>query len=262
MTLIHHVDTGNGHPPIVFVHVFACAHSDWEAQVAHLSPDHQTVAVDPRGHGASPGTADECSIERYGTDVAEVLHTLGLTPAVLVGHSMGCRVVIEAALQAPAHTAAVVLVDGSQFAPGMEATLNETFATPDGYSRLTNRWFEEMFTTNSDPAVAAAVVERATALLRPIGEKMLTDLIRYDVGRFSTSLTDLRVPRDGDPERNASGVRWRRGRRRPTWACSVLAFHRCALRSSPTLEQFPQIDEPSQINALLDDFITTVRSPR
>ena len=101
MALIHHVVTGDGRPPIVFVHGFACAHSDWDAQVAHFSPRHQTIAVDLRGHGASPGEAAECSIERYGADVAEVMRALALPPAVLVGHSMGCRVAVEAALQAP-----------------------------------------------------------------------------------------------------------------------------------------------------------------
>ena len=153
MPLIHHVVTGQGRPPIVFVHGFGCAHSDWDAQVAHLSPRHQTVAVDLRGHGASPGTPDECSIERYGADVAEVMQTLALPPAVLVGHSMGCRVVVEAAMQATDRVAGVVLVDGSQFAPAMEATLKETFATPDGYPTLIARWFQEMFTTKSNPAV-------------------------------------------------------------------------------------------------------------
>jgi pimeloyl-ACP methyl ester carboxylesterase len=48
----------------------------------------------------SLGTPDECSIETYGADVAEVMQAFALSPAVLVGHSMGCRVVIEAAFQA------------------------------------------------------------------------------------------------------------------------------------------------------------------
>jgi pimeloyl-ACP methyl ester carboxylesterase len=131
MALIHHVVTGNGWPPIVFVHGFACAHSDWDNQVAHLSPRHQTIAVDLRGHGASPGEPADCSIERYGADVAEVMRALALPPAVLVGHSMGCRVVIEAALQAPARTSGLILVDGSQFAAAMEPVLMQRFAAPD-----------------------------------------------------------------------------------------------------------------------------------
>src|SRR5690348_4122495 len=103
MQLIHHVVTGNGRPSIVFVHGFACSHTDWDAQVARFSPRHQTVAVDLRGHGASSGTAPQCSIERYGADVVDVMRALALPPAVLIGHSMGCRVVMEAALQAPSH---------------------------------------------------------------------------------------------------------------------------------------------------------------
>jgi pimeloyl-ACP methyl ester carboxylesterase len=108
MPLIHHVVTGQGRPPIVFVHGFACAHNDWDAQVTHLSPRHQTVAVDLRVHGASFGTPDKCSVERYGADVAEVTRALALPQAVLVDHSMGCRVVVEAALQAPDHTVAII----------------------------------------------------------------------------------------------------------------------------------------------------------
>ena len=37
MPLIHYVVAGKDHPAVVFVHGFGCAHSDWAAQVAHLS---------------------------------------------------------------------------------------------------------------------------------------------------------------------------------------------------------------------------------
>ena len=107
---------------------------------------------------------------------------------------MGCRVVVEAALQAPAHAAGIVLIDGSQFASAMEMTLRETFAIPDGYSTLARRWFEDMFTVRNDPAVVAAAVERAERLPRPLGEKLLLDMLRYDVGSLTTSLANLRVP--------------------------------------------------------------------
>src|SRR5262245_41884528 len=125
MSMIHHTAKGAGAPPFVLVHGFACASGDWDAQVAHLSGRHRTVAVDLRAHGLTPGQMRDCTIERYGADLAEVMRGLALPPAILVGHSMGCRVVIEAALQAPRHAAAVVLVDGSQFAPAIEPVLRE-----------------------------------------------------------------------------------------------------------------------------------------
>jgi pimeloyl-ACP methyl ester carboxylesterase len=262
MPLIYRVVTGSGRPPVVFVHGFACAHSDWDAQVAHLSPRHQTVAVDLRGHGLSPGTADECSIERYGADVAEVMRAVDLPPAVLVGHSMGCRVVIEAALQAPDHVAGVVLVDGSQFAPAMEAILKKALATPDGFASLTRRWFEDMFTPKSDATVAASVVERAECLPREIGEKVLLDLVRYDVGRLPTAIGNLRVPVMAIQTTYSNERRERRpmikGQTTPYLDMLRSRIPSVRVEIIPDTGHFPQIDESARINALIDSFVTTV----
>jgi pimeloyl-ACP methyl ester carboxylesterase len=262
MALIHHVVTGNGRPPIVFVHGFACAHSDWVSQVAHLSPRHQTVAVDLRGHGASPGDAAECSIERYGADVAEVMQALALPPAVLVGHSMGCRVVIEAALQAPAQTSGLILVDGSQFAAAMEPVLMQHFAAPNGYETHTNSLFKDMFTARSDPAVAAAVVKRALGLPRPIGVKMLTDMLRYDVGRLTGSLGCVRVPVMA-LQTTFSNERRERTTMRKGQTTRYLEMLRAAVPSIRVeiiedTGHFPQLDESAQTNAMIDSFLATL----
>jgi pimeloyl-ACP methyl ester carboxylesterase len=261
MPLIHHVVTGAAAPPIVFVHGFACAHSDWDAQVAHLSPRHQTVVVDLRGHGASPGDAGECSVERYGADVAQLMRALALPPAVLVGHSMGCRVVIEAALQAPAHTAGVILVDGSQFSAVMTPILMERFAAPDGYETHTSTVFNEMFTANSDRAVAAGVVARARLLPKPIGETMLLDMVRYDIGRLTASLSCLRVPVMAIQSTFINEQRERTSMRR-----GQTTGYLDTLRASvPTARveivensgHFPQLEEPARTNALIDSFLAS-----
>jgi pimeloyl-ACP methyl ester carboxylesterase len=262
MPLIHHVVTGKGHPAVVFVHGFGCALSDWDAQVAHLSTRHLTVAVDLRGHGASPGMAADCTVERYGADVAEVMKALALSPAVLVGHSMGCRVVIEAALQAPAHAAGIVLIDGSQFASAMEMTLRETFATPGGYSTLTRRWFEEMFTAKSNAAVVASAVERAERLPRSLGEKLLLDMLRYDVGRLSTSLADLRVPVMALQTTYSNEQRERRpmskGQTTPYLEMLHARIRSVWIEIIEDTGHFPQVDEIAQTNALLDSFLASL----
>lgn len=259
MQLIHHVVTGAGRPPIVLVHGFACAHADWDAQVAHLSPHRQCIAVDLRGHGASPGAAADCSIERYGADVAEVMRALALPPAVLVGHSLGCRVVIEAALQAPDHSKAVILVDGSQFAPEMAAVLRQRLAAPDGYATLVNGMFQDMFTSGSDPAAAASVVARALRLPRPIGEKMITDLQRYDVGRLTHALASLRVPVMAVQATYSNEKRERRSMRKgqTTPYLDMLRASVPAARIEIIADagHFPQLDESAQTNALIDSFL-------
>ena len=66
--------------------------------------------------------------------VEELMRALAQPPATIVGHSLGCRVAVETALQAPEHTKAVILVDGSQFAAAMGPALRATFARADGLS--------------------------------------------------------------------------------------------------------------------------------
>jgi pimeloyl-ACP methyl ester carboxylesterase len=259
MPLIHHVVTGTGRPPIVFVHGFGCALGDWDAQVAHLSPRHETVAVDLRGHGKSPGGAAECSVERYGADVAEVMRSLDLPRAVVVGHSMGCRVAVEAALQAPGHTAAVILVDGSQFAAAMGPVLMQRFATPDGYATLVNALFVDMFTAKSARPVVTSIVERASRLPRPVGEKMLTDIVRYDVGRLATSLAGLRVPVMA-LQTTYSNEKRERATMREGQSTPYLDMLRASVPSArveviPDTGHFPQIDESARTNALIDSFL-------
>jgi pimeloyl-ACP methyl ester carboxylesterase len=260
MALIHHVITGQNHPPLVFVHGLACSFTDWDAQVAQFSPRHQTIAVDLRGHGDSPGPAAECSIERYGADVAELMGALALPPAVLVGHSLGCRVVVETALQAPAQTASVILVDGSQFAAAMEPVLRQRFATPNGYATLIDSLFREMFTERCDPATVASVVARAGRLPQPVGEKMMLDMLRYDVGRLSQSLASLRVPVMVLQATYSNAQRERRtmqaGQTTPYLEMVRANVPSARVEIIADTGHFPHLDAAAQTNALIESFVT------
>jgi pimeloyl-ACP methyl ester carboxylesterase len=266
MSLIHHVVTGEGRPPIVFVHGFGCAHSDWDAQVAHFSSRHRIVAVDLRGHGASAGTAAECSIERYGADVAEVMRALELSPAVLVGHSMGCRVVIEAASQAPERTAAVLLVDGSQFVASMEPVLKQRFAAPNGLANVTAALFNDMFTAKSDRTAVATITERARRLARPVGEKMLLDMVRYDVVRLAASLHGLRVPVMALQTTYSNEKRERRpmgeGQTSPYLDMLRASVPGVRIEIIPDTGHFPQLDESAKTNAAIERFVAAVMEKR
>jgi pimeloyl-ACP methyl ester carboxylesterase len=259
MALIHHVVAGQRHPPLVFVHGFGCAHADWDSQLAHFSPRHRTVAVDLRGHGESPGSAAECSIERYGADVADVMRALALPASILVGHSMGCRVVIEAALQAPSQTLAVILVDGSQFSAAMEAVLQQRFAAPNGYAVLVAQLFQDMFTDRSDGAVAASIIERARRLPRPIGEKMLADMQRYDVGRLAGSLACLRVPVMVLQATYSNEKRERRtmqqGQTTPYLEMIRASVPGAHVEIMADTGHFPQLDASVQTNASIERFL-------
>jgi len=234
----------NGQRPVVFVNGFGCAHTDWDLQIAHLSPRLQTIAVDLRGHGASPGTAAECSTERYGADVAEVMRALALPPAILVGHSMGCR------------------VDGSQLAAAMEGVLKERFATPDGYTTTVNGLLQAMFTAKSAKTVAASIIERAGRLPRSIGEKWFTDMARYDAGRLTSSLASLRVPvmalQTTFLNEKNERMSLREGQTTPY--IDMLRANVPSVRVEIITDtgHFPQLDESARTNMLIDTFLASV----
>ena len=181
---------------------------------------------------------------------------------MLVGHSMGCRVLIEAALQAPAHTAGVVLIDGSQFAPAMETVLKQTFTTPNGFEALIRRWFQDMFTVKSNPAAVTSVVERAGRLPRSIGEKLLLDMLRYDVGRLTASLAALRVPVMALQTTYSNEQRERRpmskGQTTPYLEMLRARIPSVRIEIIEDTGHFPQIDEVAQMNALIYSFLATL----
>jgi pimeloyl-ACP methyl ester carboxylesterase len=140
--------------------------------------------------------------------------------------------------------------------------LREAFAAPGGFARISELWFREMFTAKSRPDAVASVVERAGRLPREIGEKMMLDLVRYDVTRFTTSLGDLRAPMMAVQTTYSNERRERRplspGQTTPF--IDMLRAHIPSVRIEiiPDTGHFPQIDEPEQLNALLDSFVATI----
>jgi pimeloyl-ACP methyl ester carboxylesterase len=122
--------TGSSGPGIVLVHGGGCDHRDWWRQVEALSRDFRVLTLDLRGHGRSSGQLDDCTIERWAADVNALILALGLGPATLVGHSLGSRIVAEAAWQAPKNAAALVLLDGSRSIGALAATQTPAEAPP------------------------------------------------------------------------------------------------------------------------------------
>jgi pimeloyl-ACP methyl ester carboxylesterase len=188
---------GEGRPALVFVHGFACTHEDWRAQVECFRARRCVVTCDLRGHGASSGTPEQCDIATYGADVAALLQALQLPPAILIGHSMGCRVVLQAYLEAPQRVAGLVLVDGSHLGSGdpqaAEQGMRQHIQTV-GYRTMLRALFGDMFLEHSDPALKARLVERALALPEAIGAALFPRLLRWDAQHMEQALSRVAVP--------------------------------------------------------------------
>lgn len=192
---MHFIRAGQGAPPIFFVHGFACSHEDWKFQLDYFSKTHEVVACDLRGHGQTPGQPQECSIEHYGGDVAALVNNLELRNVVLVGHSMGCRVVLEAARLVPRRVSRVVLVDGSRNATGdPDVAEQDARAAVEklGYAAFAERLFRQMFLKPS--AEADAIVARALKSSAAFGPELWPRVTRWDAGAMDAAFAAVRAP--------------------------------------------------------------------
>src|SRR5689334_4025168 len=88
---------GSGEPALVFIHGWSCDSNYWREQISAFDKKYTLVTVDLGGHGGTDANRTDWSIARFGQDVATALSAVPNQKIILVGHSMGGPVAIEAA---------------------------------------------------------------------------------------------------------------------------------------------------------------------
>jgi pimeloyl-ACP methyl ester carboxylesterase len=192
---IHYESTGKGDPAVVLVHCWSCDRHLWDAVVPRLAKDHRVVTIDLAGHGASGRGRKEWTMAAFGEDVRAVVEALGLRQVILVGHSMGGPVTLEAARLLPGRVVGLVPVDTGlnvekTSTPAEVAGLMVPFekdyrATADQFTR------QYMFTPKSDKAVIDRVAARNAAAPPEIAIPCLRAAFGYDA---RPALKEVRVP--------------------------------------------------------------------
>ncbi|MCW0218088.1 MAG: alpha/beta hydrolase [Prosthecobacter sp.] len=88
-TQIYYKDWGSG-KPVVFSHGWPLSSDAWESQMLFLaSHGYRCIAHDRRGHGRSSQPWDGNEMDTYADDLAELLNSLDIKDATLIGHSTG-----------------------------------------------------------------------------------------------------------------------------------------------------------------------------
>ena len=246
------------------MHGFSCAHDDWQAQLEFFSRNHEVVACDLRGHGATPGRPPECSIEHYGGDVAALLNNLDLRASILVGHSMGTRVVLEAAQIDPERVAGIVLVDGSRQGSGdpeeAEAAMRAAIDAV-GFPAFRENAFRQMFFQWS--AKADELFARANRLPPETGRALWTRMVRWDAERLEAALAAVRVPLLVIQSTTIDSAR-KRVPIKPGQSTPYLDLIRSKVPGAriellPGVGHFAQIEAAEEVNRLIADFVAARR---
>ncbi len=123
---------GRGDRAMVFLHGLGENHNFFTYQIAELEKKYRVVSLDQRGHGYSykPKPPEKLSLRGWAEDVQDVLKYVGVSEAVLMGHSFGGTVALKFAIDHPEMVRGVIMTGGlSELEPDpwkqLEVLINE-----------------------------------------------------------------------------------------------------------------------------------------
>jgi pimeloyl-ACP methyl ester carboxylesterase len=258
------IDLGEG-DPVVFIHGLSGAWVNWLENLPHFARSHRAIAMDLPGFGHSPMPEEKISIAGYGRIVDELLDTLGVERAVIVGNSMGGFIGAEVALQFSTRVEKLVLVSAAGltiehqrnepvmrvlerldnfliFIGGWAATRSETLS---GRPRM-RRQIMKLVAHSAERLPAALIAEQVKGSGKPGFVPALDALTDYPI---RDRLSDIRCPvlvvwGEEDrlvPVRDAHEF----GRLIPD--ARVVVW--------PDTGHVAMLERPGAFNALVDDFI-------
>ena len=192
---IHYHVEGQGDPALVFVHCWACDRHLWDEQVATFATRHRVVTLDLAGHGESGHTRAEWTVAAFGEDVRAVVEALDLRGVLLIGHSLGGPVILEAATKMPDRVEALVPVD-SLLNVGEQSTPEEVdaFLAPfrADYKTASAKFVREwMFVPASGPKLMERIAAQAASALPNMSIDTLRHVWLYDT---RPALRQIKVP--------------------------------------------------------------------
>jgi pimeloyl-ACP methyl ester carboxylesterase len=173
---------GTARPTAVFIHGALQDHSVWQLQSRYFaSHGFDVLAVDLPAHGRSMGAALP-SIEALALWLLALLDAAGVRRAMLIGHSMGALVALEAAAMAPPRVSRLALLGACLPMTVSEVLLNMARDDEAGAIELMTLWAHH---TGGGPSVfpgpGASQLNHARRLQHRIAESYHSYLLHTDM---------------------------------------------------------------------------------
>jgi pimeloyl-ACP methyl ester carboxylesterase len=183
-------------PAVVLVHCWACDRHLWDGTLPALAKSYRVITLDLAGHGDSTrGERKDFTIAAFGEDVSTVVESVGPKKVILVGHSMGGPVALEAARRLGHRVVGIVPVDTLTHVDGglrpeeLDAFFAPFYADyPAAVEKFIRAW---MFLPGADPKLIDGIVARAVSTPAEVGLSALQNAFRNDA---RPALRELRVP--------------------------------------------------------------------
>jgi len=98
-------------PPLLLVHGITSSSRTWKSVMPRLAERYTVIAPDLLGHGRSAKPHGDYSLGAYASGIRDLLVTLDVPKATVVGHSLGGGIAMQFAYQFPERISRLVLVD-------------------------------------------------------------------------------------------------------------------------------------------------------
>jgi (E)-2-((N-methylformamido)methylene)succinate hydrolase len=182
---------------IFLIHGVGLNADAWEPQIEALAANHRVIAIDMAGHGESEPLAGGATLAHYVAQVDELLMTLGIAAATIIGHSMGGLVAIGFALAHPGKTLRLGVLNSVYMrSPDKRAAAMRRAAEVKalGSTGDTRETMERWFGTSSSRSATASLVEGWLRRVNPAGYAAAYAVFAASDEAFAGRLHELRMP--------------------------------------------------------------------
>lgn len=239
-------------PPIVFVHGFTTTSNFWWHQIPDLAKRYRTVRFDLRGHGDSGKPEDIAyTIEGFSQDLSNVMDSLEIDSAAIIGLSMGGAVVMRFALDHCERVKALGLVGTTAFGLGpMVQARNVLARTREIGIEATS---EEVIAHSFDPETDEAIVDWAKreVIKTPqyVAEPAIRSLDAFDVRSelHKLSMPTLVVVGENDAITPVASSRFLHS-----------AITGSEMHIVPKAAHFPMLERPHTFNQIVLQFLQRI----
>jgi len=126
---LHTLTFGGGGPALLVLPGITSPAAVWDFVAEPLAREHTVSVLDLRGRGRSPAPdGSRHTLAEYSADAAAVIEGLALERPVVVGHSLGARILAALAVDRPDLVGTAILVDPPLCGPG-----RPPYPTPLGF---------------------------------------------------------------------------------------------------------------------------------
>lgn len=263
-------DEGQG-DAILLLHGMAGSSQTWRSVIRPLSRKYRVIAPDLLGHGSSAKPRSDYSLGAFAVLLRDLLDELGVARATVVGHSLGGGVAMQFVYQHPDYCERLVLIGSGGLGPDVGWTLRLLSApgaelimpiiAPQQVltaGEKVRSWFAKMgIESPRGGEIWNAYSSFSDAETRQAFLRTLRSVVDYR-GQAVSALNRLNVRADmpimaiwGEqdaiiPVQHAYAAL----EARPDARVEVM----------PGVGHFPQVERPTEVVDLIDDFITSQRA--